>query len=151
MRCEQCNKFVSYDEPECEVNSVDLSGDMVTASVTVNLNCAECSQQLKTAEIEAENQVEHECLPEDKRPEGQKGDESYVEGEDQYEVEDEGDAEGTSRTETKDRNGKPIKSSRYMKTFYGFSMEVNIICRKCGESVSVSLEGEEQASAFDEC
>ena len=42
MRCESCNKFVSYDDPECEVESLDLSGDTIIASVTVTLNCAEC-------------------------------------------------------------------------------------------------------------
>ena len=53
--------------------------------------------------------------------------------------------------ETKDRHGKPIKSSRYMKSFYGFILESEIKCRKCGEVFDVTVEGEEQASAFNKC
>ena len=54
MRCPDCNKFVSYDEPEVEVNSINVNGEAVTASVRVALNCADCSTGLKEAEIEAD-------------------------------------------------------------------------------------------------
>ena len=108
---------------------------------------------MKSANIEAETQICHECLPEKDRPEGQAGDPDFKGEEDldPYEVEDEGSAEGTSRTQDKDRNGKPIKSSRYMKTFYGFSLEGTVRCRGCGEIIEFSMDGEEQASGFDEC
>jgi hypothetical protein len=151
MRCPDCNKFVSYDEPQCEVGSVELDGDTVRANVTVQLNCQECSQTLKDAEIEAETQIEHVCKPEAEREKDQKPDPDYKEGDDQFEVENDGDAEGSSRLEDKDRNGKQIKHYRYMKTFYGFTLDTEIRCRKCGECFPVTLEGEEQASGFNEC
>ena len=151
MRCPDCNKFVSYDEPQCEVVSVELDGDSVRASVTVQLNCQECSQILKDAEIEAETTIEHICKPEAEREKDQKPDPDYKDGDDQFEVESDGDAEGSSRLEDKDRNGKQIKYSRYMKTFYGFTLYTEIRCRKCGEVFTVSLKGEEQASGFNEC
>lgn len=140
---------MSYDEPQCEVGSIEIDGETVRASVTVQLNCQECGDTLKDAEIEAETEIEHECKPEAERDPEWKPD--FKEGGDQYEVENDGEPEGTNRMETKDRNGKPIKSSRYMKSFYGFTLESEIKCRKCGEVFSVTLEGEEQASGFNEC
>lgn len=151
MRCPDCNKFVSYDEPQCEVGSVELGGETVRANVTVQLNCEDCGGTLKDAEIEAETEIEHECKPEAERDKEWKPDADLEKDDDQYELESDGDAEGTNRMETKDRHGKPIKSSRYMKSFYGFTLESEIKCRKCGEVFSVTLKGEEQASAFNEC
>lgn len=141
MRCPDCNKFASYDEPQCEVNHVEVDDGSVRVSVTVQLNCAECGNTLKDAEIEAESEITHDCPKKDAK----------VEDEDQFELVNDGDAEGTNRLETKDRHGKPIKSSRYMKTFYGFTIEPEVKCRKCGEQFSVTIEGEEQASGFNEC
>ncbi len=123
MRCPDCNKFVSYDEPQTEVQSV---------------------------EIEAEEALDHECKPEGERGEDAKPDADFKEGDEQYEIENDGDAEGTSRTETKDRHGKPIKSSRYIKSFYGFTLETEVKCLKCGQTFGVQLEGEQQASSFNE-
>jgi hypothetical protein len=40
-----------------------------------------------------------------------------------------------------DRNGKPIKSARYMRQFYGFTLETEIKCRKCGEVFGVGTTG----------
>lgn len=152
MRCPDCNKFVSYDEPQCELNSVEVDGGNVNASVTVSLNCQECGNTLKDAEIDTDVEFHHECKPEAERDKDCKPDPDYKEfGDEQFELDGDGDPEGTSRTETKDRHGKPIKLSRYMKTFYGFTMEQDVKCRKCGEVFSVTLEGEEQASGFNEC
>lgn len=157
MRCPSCNKFVSYDEPQCEVNSVELGDDHIHVSVTVQLNCADCGDTLKDAEIESEAQVEHTCKPEaERKPEWQpdpdyKPAEGSANDEEQFEIESDRDPEGTSRLQTKDRNGKDIKSRRYMKSFYGFTIEPELKCRKCGESFSVTLAGEEQASGFNEC
>lgn len=143
MRCPSCNKFVPYDEPVPEVQSVEIQDDLaVSASVTVNLNCAECGETLKSAEIEADADICHDCV-EPQLPD-------YDPDNGQYEVANDGDPEGTSRVETKDRNGKPIKSARYMKTFYGFELGVEVRCNKCGEEFTVTVSGEEQASAFEE-
>lgn len=152
MRCPSCNKFVSYDEPEVQVEDVTVEGTTVTADVTVNLNCADCGENLKSANIQADGEIAHECKPEKERLEEWEPDANYKKGEDddQFEVEEQGDGEGTSRLETTDRHGKPIKSARYMKTFYGFTLESTIKCRACGETFPITLEGEEQASAFDE-
>ena len=151
MRCPDCNKFVSYDEPQCEVNSVDVSGTDVHASVTVSLNCQDCGGTLKDAEIEADAEIVHVCKPKKERNKEWKPNPEYKDGDDQFEADDGGEAEGSSRIQDTDRNGKPIKSARYMKTFYGFTLEAEVRCLKCGEPFTVSLEGEEQASGFNEC
>jgi hypothetical protein len=151
MRCPDCNKFVSYDEPQCEVQNVECDNDSVRASVTIQLNCQDCGGTLKDAEIEAETEIEHECKPKAEREKDWKSAPDYKDGDEQYQLESDGDPEGTNRMETKDRHGKPIKSARYMKSFYGFTLESEVLCRKCGETFSVTTEGEEQASAFNEC
>jgi len=151
MRCPDCNKFVSYDEPQCEVNSVEVDDDSVRASVTVQLNCQDCGGTLKDAEIESDFQIDHACKPKAERNKDWEPDQDWKDGDCQFEVEDDGDAEGTSRLQEKDRHGKPIKHHRYKRAFYGFTLESQVKCRKCGEIFSVSLEGEEQASSFNEC
>lgn len=137
MRCPDCNKFVSFGEAECENESVDTSGSNVEVQVTVNLPCGDCGTTLKSASIEASGEIEHTCPG------------SEREGPD-FEVEDEGSPSGTDRYQTTDRHGKPIKNSRYMRHYYGFETEVEVKCNRCGETVTVQVSGEEQASAFEE-
>lgn len=139
MRCPNCNKFVGYDEPQVEIQSAEISDDRCVIHARVVLNCSECGSELKDAEIEGETDITHQC------------DEKTKEGEPSYEWEDEPtDGEGTSRQQTKDRHGRPIKSARYMKTFYGFTAEGSVKCGCCGDVIPVSFEGEEQASGFNE-
>ncbi len=149
MRCPDCNKFVSYDEPECQADSVNVCDEVVTTSMVVNLNCAECGTNLKDAQIDAECTIVHECKPKTKRPKDWEPDPHYASGKQQFEIEDDGSPEGTSRIENINKKGKPIPM-RYAKTFYGFTLESEIKCRKCGEIFSIELQGEEQASAFNE-
>jgi phage FluMu protein Com len=150
MRCPDCNKFVSYDEPECEVQSVETDGTEVRATVTVGLNCSECGNRLKEAEIEATADIEHECKPLSERDPSLAPSEPFVEGDEEFSVDCEGDAEPSDRLEDKDRHGKRIKNYRYMKHYYGFTLEQEVKCNKCGETFSVTIDGEEQASSFDE-
>lgn len=146
MRCNDCNKFVSYDEPQCELDSCEVGEGTVTASVTVSLNCADCGGTLKQSSIDSDDSFDHTCNPEGKPVD------DWKEGDDQYELQNDGDQpEGTIRVENTDRNGKPIKNSRYMKTFYGFEFAAEIQCKKCGEIFTVEVSGEQQASGFDEC
>lgn len=142
-RCPDCNKFVPYDEPQVEVNTVEVDGTTVTADVRVVLACGECGTELKDMEFNESVEIEHVCGdPVD----GHEPDPDA----DGYEIESEGDGEGDSRVQTTDRNGKQIKNSRYMKTFYGFTLTPTCKCNKCGETFDVELKGEEQASGFNE-
>jgi len=142
MRCPNCNKFVSYDEPEVEIDESAISeGDeenkfTATASVRIVLKCADCGEELKEANEDVEIEFEHECKEKD-----------FYFGELEL---NEITGEGFSRVETKDRHGKPIKSTRYMKTYYGAELTLEVFCGLCGESLSGNEKVECQASAFDE-
>lgn len=154
MRCPDCNKFVSYDEPEVEEQNCDVSGEEVTAEVRMALPCAECGTELKEHNFELQAYIEHDCTRElyDAYLEGL--DPSEVIGWDdapEYELSDSDNWEATERLQDKTPNGKPIKSARYMKKFYGVEGTVTVKCLKCGEEFSVELKEEEQASGFDEC
>jgi hypothetical protein len=139
MRCPDCQKFVSYDEGEVEIESEEIDDDgLVRITVRVPLPCAECGQDLKEAAIEVEEQIEHDCEKYYEDPEG----EIYTL--------DNVDAEFHSRRQTKDRHGKPIKSYRYQKQFYGAEITGDVTCNRCGEEIAFSATAEEQASYFDE-
>ena len=60
------------------------------------------------------------------------------------------DTETYDRYQDKDAKGKPIKSQRYMKHFYGAHITVDIECDLCNETLSLKHTLEAQASAFDE-
>lgn len=140
MRCGDCNRFVSFGEGTVEDVDVAVEDAEVRVSGRVVLPCGECGTELKEWSFDDSFPIEHDC--EKEQPDDE---------EEQFEVESEGDFTATERTETKDRHGKPIKNSRYMKTYRGFEGEVLVKCLRCGETgIAVQCSGEEQASGFDE-
>ena len=60
MRCSDCAKFVSMENGEPEVNEITATYDAASTSVTVlaslrhTRNCVECSNELKSLDIEIE-------------------------------------------------------------------------------------------------
>lgn len=125
MRCPDCNKFVSFDEPcvedvELEINDL---GD-ITCNANVALNCAECGTELKTGAVEMTAKIQHDCDSDER--------ELSIE---------ETMSEGDTRTEG---------SGRYMKTFYGARVEAKITCGCEHYEEDVELAGHIQASAMDE-
>lgn len=178
-RCPDCNKFVSYDEPQAEaVSDPEVSSSQcIEGSVRVVLNCGECGTELKDAEIEFSITIDHECNPDDildkwlkagriteaNMAEYQKEAESLAASDyedEQFSVED-SSFDGDSRTQTTMRvlrgrgeNRKwvevPIKNYRYQRMFYGFSGTVTLACNRCGQTFDMDVSGEEQASSFNE-
>lgn len=148
MRCPECNRFVSYDDPpECETEAVEVIDDnTVRAEVEVRLNCGECSTSLKSVIVEGEADFDHECNDVGERVEG------YADGDEQFTlIDDAPEAEGTSRVVDTIVNGKPSGNRRNMRTYYGFELTAQVRCLKCGDEFDVRVEGEEQASSFEEC
>jgi hypothetical protein len=142
MRCPNCNKFVGYTDPEVEIQSTDLDENHATVTARVVLKCAECGDELKDAEITSEVSITHDCPDENEKGETPEA---------EFEWDDEPtEGEASDRTETKDRNGKQIKNSRYMKRFYGFSACGSVKCVHCGDVINLDFDGEEQASGFNE-
>jgi len=158
MRCPDCNKFVSFDEPECEVVSSEVVDQSILFEVNIQLKCADCGIALKEATAQAEEAIDHTCDLELIKKHNEESPNSpwsadplYKEGEDQYEILDEGNPEGTDRLDNIGKGGELIKDSRYMKRFYGFTLTSEVKCLKCGEIFSVETSGEKQASSFEEC
>jgi RNase P subunit RPR2 len=143
MRCPDCNKFVPFGtdtEPEVDAE-VDDDGE-ITGTVRIVLTCEECGQELKEASFD----INADCCAE---VEQHRKDNPKCEETKTLSVED-GGFELTTRTETTDRHGKPIKNSRYMKSFYGASGDFTVTCDECGETFTVHFEDEIQASGMDE-
>jgi hypothetical protein len=154
MRCPDCNKFVAYDtEVEPEEQDAAYDGETLTVELRRVLACEQCGTELKEATFSLEEplELEHtqECLdhalgkwiaPDELEPEPAE--------EPDYEVTV--DAEPTMRFQTHDRHGKPIKRSRYQRTYYGVSVTVTVECERCEARAEAILGDELQASAFDE-
>ena len=132
MRCPDCNRFVSYDEPEAEIDSYNFSEKQLTAEVRIVLKCAECGEELKEATKTFEKEI---ICPEC--------------GSSNLEC-DNIDSNGDSRFEEKDDKGKPIKNSRYWKTFYIADLVIEMSCLDCKHEWMENEAVEEQASFFEE-
>lgn len=156
MRCPDCNKFVSFDEPAIEIldEAVDNEGT-VTGEAQITLACAECGLGLSSTTIPFEVQIDHKCK--EKESEGEPKEEVLVgetgapeeEGEEEEEFEVEmDDPEPTEDFKPKTtKQGKPV-SPRYQK-HYGATISGKVICQKCWEEIPFEVSVEEQASAFD--
>ena len=146
MRCPDCNKFVSYDEPNVEEENIDIFDNVIQGSIRVSLICSECGTELKENIFEIEEIFEHECKLQDTNVDNNK-ENSEEEG---FEIVD-SYFDSVDRYKTEDKNGKPIKNARYMKHFYGFEGKITIKCLKCKQEFNVDVFDENQASYFDEC
>ena len=160
MRCDQCQKFVSFDT-DAEPDDLDVSVDdegVVTGTVHIVNNCAECGQGLTESTLDVEVDLSGDVathrdeaktaweakqaeLPEDER-------EPFNEGDHDTMTLESSDASRSDRRQTKDRRGKTITNPRYQKQFYGAEVSVTISC-KCGESFSQSDTAEVQASGME--
>jgi hypothetical protein len=141
-RCPDCEKFVSLEAQEPEVESIevdDASGE-VSASVRCVLACMDCGTEMKETTLELQNTSTEVAEHIDK----------HAEAEEEYSLDvEESNVEATDHYQTVDRHGKPIKKARYQRHFYGVSMTATVTC-SCGDCFDVDLEDSVQASMFDE-
>lgn len=146
MRCENCERFVPYnteEEPEAELEVSDEG--QLTGSVRRVLTCEECGSEMKetTFDIDADLKDILKMDLEAGLPCG----ESH---EWDWENAEEPETSADMRVETNDKNGKPIKSSRYMKTYYGVVITGSVKCQKCGIEATWEVKDECAASGMDE-
>lgn len=124
MRCPDCNKFVSYEMGEPDLQDCHLEDNQVFAEVRLVKQCVECSTELEEVTFSIESDViDHPH--------------------DELELEDDmPEVEITERTEGK---------GRYMKTFIGASVPFKVICQHegCDFCFEGDLSDEIQASGFD--
>lgn len=137
MRCDQCNKFVSFEENEPEVDSLDVSDDgTVSASVRIVNSCIDCGQELKEATFEFETDHSAECA----EHQGD-GHELSVE---------ENSVDRTARSGFFKKGIFVPAGGRYAKMFYGAELSYSVTC-SCGNlSIDDSFNDDVQASGMDE-
>lgn len=143
MRCQSCQKFVSYEggeEPEILSEEIDQGG-AISVEVHLPKNCGDCGTELAYADFTLEDTID---IPEDH------------EGDDhRFELELD-TPEQTDRVQDKYYNKKkkewmPLKSAmRYRKSFYGVSVSYRVNCSCGAEIASGELSDEVQASALEE-
>lgn len=63
-RCPDCNKFVSteIEVESTEAGDLDFEEGIVTLTITLNKNCADCGTNLATATVETEVDIDTEAL-----------------------------------------------------------------------------------------
>lgn len=146
MRCNDCNKFVSFDsESDAEINvTVDDEG-VITGDVTFTNNCAECGTELKQGTLDIECDLSQQIV--DHRDEKKEAGEPVVDH-DTLDVEDDGGQRFDEMQDT-DRRGKKIKNVRYMKHLYGVEIEFTVTC-KCGETFTQTWRDSLPGSAMEE-
>lgn len=142
MRCPDCNRFVSFEEQEPEINEMALHEDgLVKCEVRIVNACQDCGTELTESQVDLEydagDDIEThkiECL----HREAWEVKEDY----DGIEIVEEG-AERENRTEGKGRG---------MRTYYGATVTFSLKCPLCGENIveSHSMSGDVQASDMQE-
>ena len=140
-RCPDCLKFVSLEQEEPEVNSVEIesAGDIedgvqeleVTADVRLVLNCGECGGEMKEANLDATETVQFTHADDCEAEEGD------------LEIEE----DGAENMDDYRPAGRPM---RYQKHYYGADVTVRVKCNKCEAEDTFTVKVEEQAGAFDE-
>lgn len=137
--CSSEQRLHGYDEPEVELQSSDYDeDDGVSAEVTIIRPCSYCGTAAATYDAEMYDTIYHDCpfAADDDAPKG-------------YDVEFD-DPEAEDYSQTHDRRGKPIKSSRYAKHLFAVRMPYTAKCRACSEDIQGFLEERDiAASSFD--
>jgi len=154
-KCPNCPQFTEKDtdtEPTVEIEVLDLGE--VQGSVRLVNCCSECGEELEECNFDVEIDLTEEVAEHRKtkahtkaivadaiksRPAlANKGNRLTVQA----------DCSRSDRTQTKDRKGKPITSSRYMKRFYGYDLTVTIDCDDCGaKQIATGTQSDETSAS----
>jgi hypothetical protein len=138
---------VSFDsDADPEVDSIDVDDEgVVTGSVRITNNCAECSTEMREFTFDLKEDFSDDIAAH--RAEKQKAGEAD-DLHDELTVDEQGGSRFDEMQDT-DRNGKKIKNTRYMKHLYGAEVELMVTC-KCGETFSRTWRDTVPGSGMDE-
>jgi hypothetical protein len=116
---------VSLETAEPECRDLDVTPQTVTASITLNRNCAECGETLKTAELELEAEFQVPTQHQDHSLSGEVSECNLIE-------------EG---------------GGRYAKSYFGAQVKYQITCDDCQGQVVASgtMSDQVAASQMEEC
>jgi len=139
MRCEGCNKFVSYEQLEPEVNGLEYRNGYVEGDVRIVLACGECGTELKEAELPLSVEV---VIPPEVVVEEEGG--TFHENPDYHAEVEELEVDYTSR-QGPGRRGR---------MYYGAEVKLQVTWldsdNKVVASATVEWDDEVQASSMDE-
>lgn len=146
MRCPDCNKFVSLDfsDPEVEGELAVDSDGLVTAEVHLTRTCADCCTALKEAQLSMESRLTGDAASRLA---------AHLEAHRQA---DEGKGEGSGEAwelSVENDGVEPIEESggRFKKSYFGATVTFTIKCSCDDEwSVSGTLDGKVAAADMDE-
>ena len=138
-KCPNCPQFTSKDtdvDPELDAQ-VDDDG-LVRVNARIANACSECGEELEETSFDLEIDLSGEI--QEHRDSKHKGKSTTLEV----------DADGsrTDELQTKDRKGRPIKRSRYMRRLYGIDVEATVTC-ECGETFTGRDSEHTTASGMD--
>lgn len=133
-RCPECNKWVSLETKEPEVNSVDIDELTISTEVRVVRNCVDCDTEMKSMDFNTEKEIEDESWLE---VHGPNEDGKYPEGHGDFKI-----SEGSSSM-------AESGGGRYAKNMIGYDLTVTVTC-KCGTTLDVEIHDEEAASFFND-
>lgn len=139
-KCPSCPQFTSKDtDTEPEVNiEVDAAG-VVTGDARIHNDCSECGEELEETTFSVEEDFTDD-VKDHETPDGKPCEDIELEV-----------TESTSRsdrTQTHDRNGRKIRSSRYARRYYGVDVEITVTCQ-CGQSWTHTWADEVTAGSMD--
>lgn len=145
-RCGDCNKFVSFEEQDPEVEDVEYDSGEIRVTARIVNACADCGSELREASLDMSAEAPegwdaHD--PDELRKANPDMSEEEIEKH-EIEVEEES-SERTSR-----QDGKPGTPSRYRRTYYGAKVTVAVSCACGWKPEAVELEDEVMASGMDE-
>jgi hypothetical protein len=128
MRCPDCQKFVSLEFQDPEVDGLEIADSTVSCTVRLVRNCGECGQEMKEANLELSTEIEV--------PEGHSGKGHELE------------VEETSVDQIEEGGG------RFKKSYFGATVSFAVKCSCQPASSKPLLSGEMsdkiQASGMDE-
>lgn len=157
-RCNDCNKFVSYDEDtEPEVDGGSFTDNEYNGDVSRVLNCADCGSELRRGTFSLQHDLTDALAEDERECPGHEGDDEPEDRDDkdaddtahEWEIVDE-TAENNDRTVTTDRHGRQIKKARYFTTMRGVTLTVQAKCGRCGLEKEFVMQDEMAASSMDE-
>lgn len=143
MRCPDCNKFASFDTEVDPEGDLEVSEEgMLSGDIRRVLNCADCSQELKEATLNFDQDLNDVLtLPIGATEEQEKCEHDWNWT---------GSTPSMNPTDRYDDKGGKIKQLRYMKHLYGVEVVGEVECTKCKVMGQYSCSQEEAAGAFDE-
>ncbi len=141
MRCPDCAKFVGMENGDPEVNLLEVgeveeggSSCTVTAEVSLVRNCADCSTELKRADLDTEVVVEL--------------------GDNKAKCESPKAKDGQHELSVSELSCEATESGggRYAKNLIGFELDFKVECENegCELAVDGTVEDALQASGFEE-